>query len=68
MAPTPPALVIPDITAVTTSEGKPQYNGDKTLLPMYAVVLERWLPLQHAAYRTLIERGYALDRNGRVMV
>ena len=68
MAPQPAALVIPDISAVTTSEGKPQYNGDKTLLPMYLVVLERWLPLQHPAYRTLIELGYIIDRNGKVMV
>ena len=68
MAPTPTSLNIPDISSVQDEEGKPVWNGDKTLLSLYLVVLERWLFKTHPDYRILFEKGYLVDRNGRVVV
>ena len=68
MAPTPTSLNIPDISSVQDEEGTPVWNGDKTLLSLYLVVLERWLFKTHPDYRILFEKGYLVDRNGRVVV
>ena len=68
MAPTVPSSLIPTTLTVTDSDGKPYYNGDELTLTLAFDTLVRWLATEDPQFTNMVEKGFIIDKNNKVLV